>query len=453
MSAVGSVGGASSLGATTPMGATTSMGAADVTAPGGVVPAPGAIELSAVRAWNYKGTDSSGKNVRGRIDARTEAAANSRLRAQGIVPIDISAASTGTGLNRDITIPGMDKRVALRDLAVMSRQMATMISSGLSLLRTLSIVSEQTANAKLATILRTVRSDVAGGMSLSDAMAKHPRDFPPLMLNLVRTGETAGFLERALDAVANNYEAEVKLRGTIKSALTYPVVVFVMAILAVIGMLLFIVPVFEQMFADFDSELPLPTQLLVALSDVMVWVAPVLLVATIVGGIWWRRNRHTERVRQIADPLLLKLPIFGPLLQKVAIARFSRNFSTMIGAGVPILKALGIVGSTSGNWVVERALLNVQESVRHGRSIAAPLAEEPVFPAMVTQMIAVGEDAGALEQMLLKISDFYDQEVEATTSQLTALIEPLMIASVGVVIGAMIVALYLPIFTIFDQIR
>jgi type IV pilus assembly protein PilC len=422
------------------------------------VSAPGAsdprsADASAARTWNYKGTDSRGKSVSGRIDARAEAAVHSRLRAQGISPTDISAASTATGLNRNITIAGFEKRITLTDLAVMTRQMATMISAGLSLLRTLTIIAEQTDNTKLGEILRAVKGDVEGGMSLSDALGKHPRDFPPLMLNLVRTGETAGFLERALEAVANNYEAEVKLRGTIKSALTYPIVVFVMAILAVIGMLLFIVPVFEQMFADFDSQLPLPTQLLVTLSDVMVWVAPVLLMAAIVGGVWWRRNRHTERVRRVVDPLLLKLPVFGSLLQKVAIARFSRNFSTMIGAGVPILKALGIVGSTSGNWVIERALLNVQESVRHGRSIAAPLAEEPVFPAMVTQMIAVGEDAGALESMLVKISDFYDQEVESTTSQLTALIEPIMIAAVGVVIGGMIVALYLPIFSIFDQIR
>ncbi|PRY67536.1 type IV pilus assembly protein PilC [Glaciihabitans tibetensis] len=406
-----------------------------------------------LQSWAYKGTDSSGKAVRGRIEARTEATVTARLRAQGISPSAITVASAATGLNRDISIPGLEKRISLADLAVMSRQLATMISSGITLLRTLSILAEQTENPKLAGVLRTVRGDVEGGMSLSDALAKHPRDFPPLMLNLVRTGETSGFLERALDAVANNYESEVKLRGTIRSALTYPVVVFVMAILAVIGMLLFIVPVFEQMFADFDSELPLPTLVLVALSDVMAWVAPVLLVLAIVGGIWWRRHRHEERVRQVLDPLLLKLPVFGPLLQKVAIARFSRNFATMIGAGVPILKALGIVGATSGNWVVERALFTVQESVRHGRSIAAPLAEEPVFPAMVTQMIAVGEDAGALEPMLDKISAFYDQEVEATTSQLTALIEPIMIASVGVVIGGMIVALYLPIFSIFDQIR
>ena len=429
------------------------MSAVSAVEPSGAAPAAIPVDLSAVRTWTYKGTDSTGKTVSGRIEARTEAAVSSRLRARGISPTEIGAASTATGLNRDIKIPGLDKRITLGDLAVMSRQMATMISSGLSLLRTLTIIAEQTENPKLATIVRTVRSDVEGGMSLSDALAKHPRDFPPLMLNLVRTGETAGFLERALDSVANNYEAEVKLRGTIKSALTYPLVVFVMAILAVIGMLLFIVPVFEQMFADFDSQLPFPTRVLVTLSHVMVWVAPVLLMGTIVGVIWWRRNRNTERVRKVVDPLLLKLPVFGALLRKVAIARFARNFSTMIGAGVPILKALGIVGSTSGNWVIERALLNVQESVRHGRSISAPLAEEPVFPAMVTQMIAVGEDAGALEQMLLKISDFYDQEVEATTSQLTALIEPLMIATVGVVIGGMIVALYLPIFSIFDQIR
>jgi type IV pilus assembly protein PilC len=408
--------------------------------------------MSAISGTRGRADDvSAGGGARGRAGAA--GAVPTRSRAKSGVVSDAAATSTGTGLNREITIAAFEKRIGLGDLAVMTRQMVTMISSGLSLLRTLTIICEQTENAKLSAIVRMVRSDVEGGMSLSDALSRHPRDFPPLMLNLVRTGETAGFLERALESVASNYESEVKLRATIKSALTYPAVVFVMAILAVMGMLVFIVPVFEGMFADFDSELPLPTQFLVGLSHMMGWLAPVLLVLAIVGVIWWRRNRHTERVRTVVDPLLLKLPVFGPLLRKVAIARFSRNFATMIGAGVPILKALGIVGSTSGNWVIERALVNVQESVRHGRSIAAPLAEEPVFPAMVTQMIAVGEDAGALEQMLGKISDFYDQEVETTTSQLTALIEPIMIASVGVVIGGMIVALYLPIFTIFDQIR
>ena len=408
--------------------------------------------MATTQTFAYKGRDATGKLVKGKVDAATESAVNSRLRTMGVAPISVRESAPGTGLNREIDLAIFQKGVGLKDLAVMSRQMATMISAGLSLLRTLTIITEQTENKKLATILDEVRHDVEKGLSLSDAMSKHPNDFPPLMLSLIRAGETGGFLEGSLVSVADNYEKEVELRGTIKSALTYPVVVLVMAIVAVIGMLLFIVPIFEKMFDDLGGELPLPTQFLVLVSKNMVWVAPVLIVGLVAFALWWRKNKNTERVRSVVDPIRLKMPVFGQLMTKVAVARFTRNFATMMGAGVPILRALTIVGATSGNWVIERALIKVQESVRLGNTVAGPLSEEPVFPSMVTQMISVGEDSGALEEMLRKISDFYDQEVESTTEQLTALIEPLMIAFIGVVIGGMIVALYMPVFSIFGQI-
>jgi type IV pilus assembly protein PilC len=408
--------------------------------------------MAATRTYAYRGRDSAGKLVKGTVDAATESAVSTRLRTMGVAPISVTESQPGTGLNREIDLSFLRKGVGLKDLAVMSRQMATMISAGLTLLRTLTIISEQTENKRLAEVLTQVGGDVETGLSLSDAMAKHP-EFPPLMLSLIRAGETGGFLEGALESVAVNYEKEVELRGTVKSALTYPVVVLVMAVVAVIGMLLFIVPIFEKMFADLGGELPLPTQFLVVVSKNMAWVTPVLAVAGIAFSVWWRRNRNTLRVRMVVDPLRLRMPVFGPLMTKVAVARFTRNFATMMSAGVPILRALSIVGATSGNWVIERALVKVQDSVRQGATVAAPLAEEPVFPAMVTQMIAVGEDSGALEQMLHKISDFYDQEVKSTTEQLTALIEPLMIAVIGVVIGGMIVALYMPVFSIFGQIK
>ncbi|SFN92994.1 type II secretion system F family protein [Mycetocola miduiensis] len=402
----------------------------------------------------YRGRNAAGKRVKGRLDAPSEGAAASRLRSQGIAATSIAESNIGTGLNRDISLGGLfEKKVELKDLAVMSRQMATMISAGLSLLRTLSILSEQSDNPTLKKTLEEVSADVEAGASLSATMAKHDVIFPPLMINLVRAGETGGFLESSLEAVAENYEKEVKLRGTIKSAMTYPVVVLIMALLGVVGMLIFIVPVFKEMFDGLGGTLPLPTQVLVVLSEIMVWLGPILLVGIIVFSVWWGKNRHTERVRKVVDPWKLKLPVFGQLLTKIAIARFSRNFSTMMKSGVPILQALSIVGSTAGNWVIEAALVKVQESVRQGRTVSGPLAEEPVFPSMVTQMIAVGEDAGSLETMLAKIADFYDQEVEATTEQLTALIEPLMIAFMGVVLGGMIVALYLPIFNIFTLVE
>jgi len=408
--------------------------------------------MAGATTFAYRGRNGDGKVVKGRIDAPGEAAVASRLRTMGISPISIEESAEATGLNREINI-GFGSGVKLKDLAIMSRQMATMIGSGLSILRTLNIIAEQTENKKLATIMGKVSDDVEAGVAISDAMRKHGDVFPPLMVNMIRAGETGGFLDSSLEAVALNFEKEVKLRGTIKSALTYPVIVLVMSLVAVIAMLLFIVPVFENMFKGLGGQLPLPTMILVELSHAMVWIAPVLLVGGVAGGIWWSRNKNTEKVRMRVDPIKLKMPVFGQLLKKIAVARFSRNFANMIGAGVPILQALKIVGETSGNWVIENALVKVAESVRQGESIAGPLAQQPVFPAMVTQMIAVGEDSGSLETMLNKIADFYDQEVASATEQLTAMIEPLMIAFLGVVIGGMVIALYMPIFQISSLVK
>lgn len=403
--------------------------------------------------YAYTGRDATGKVVKGRVDAPGETSVVSRLRTMGIAPIAIKQVAARTGLNRDISMGGLfDKKVTIKDLAVMSRQLATMIGAGLPLLKALNILHGQSENPKLAATLEEVSSGVEQGATLSDSLAKHPRTFPPLFVNLVRAGEVGGFLETSLESVAKNYEKEVQLKQTISSALTYPVVVLVMALLAVVGMIVFIVPVFQDLFDDLGGSLPLPTQILVVLSQNMVWIAPIVLVGGIVGAVWWRANRYTPKFRSVYEPLLLKVPVFGDLFTKIAIARFSRNFGTMIGSGVPILQALSIIGSTSGNWQVEQAVHSVQDSVRQGRTIAAPLANETIFPPMVTQMIAVGEDAGALEAMLEKIADFYDSEVQSTTEQLTSLIEPLMIAFLGVVLGGMIVALYLPIFAIFEQV-
>ncbi len=285
-------------------------------------------------------------------------------------------------------------------------------------------------------------------------MAKHPLVFPPLMVNMTKAGEVGGFLDAVLLQIAENYEAEVKLRGKIKAAMTYPVVVFVIAIIAVIAMLLFIVPVFVGLFADFDAELPLPTRILVALSRLMKFLAPVGVVGL------HRLHDHLAQGQAEAGTCAtsstrckLKVPVFGNLFRKIALARFARNLGTMMTSGVPILQSLDIVADTTGNVVLERALRDVQDSVRQGEALAAPLAQHPVFPPMVVQMMSVGEDTGALDAMLHKIAEFYDQEVEATTEALTALIEPLMIVCVGGIIGAMIVALYMPIFTLMNVIN
>jgi type IV pilus assembly protein PilC len=252
--------------------------------------------------------------------------------------------------------------------------------------------------------------------------------------------------------IAENYEAEVKLRGKVKSAMTYPVVVFVIAILAVIGMLLFIVPIFAGMFEDLGGELPAPTRVLVFLSKAMKFLAPIGVVAFIAFMFTWPKVKRLDAVRNVLDPLKLKLPVFGQLFAKIALSRFSRNLGTMMKSGVPILQALEIVSSTTGNVVLERAIKDVQESVRSGESLAKPLEQHSVFPPMVVQMMSVGEDTGALDDMLAKIAEFYDQEVEATTEALTSLIEPLMIAVLGAIIGSMIIALYMPIFSVFELI-
>ncbi|MGV8977534.1 MAG: type II secretion system F family protein [Cellulomonas sp.] len=404
------------------------------------------------RTYQYTIRDRSGKVVKGRIEANDEAAVANRLRTMGMAPISISEVQN-TGLQRDISIPGFGSKVTMKDLAVMSRQMATMISAGLSLLRTLTILADQTESKLLAKVLSQTRSDVETGVSLSDSLARNKDVIPPLMINMIRAGEVGGFLEQSLVSIADNYEAEVKLRAQIKSAMTYPVMVFLMAILAVVGMLLFIVPIFKKMFEDLGGKLPLATQMLVVLSGVMKWLAPLLIVAYIVFAVWWRKHKQDPAIRSRYEPALLKLPVFGDLFKKVAIARFTRNFGTMLGAGVPILQALDIVGETSGNWAIECAVKDVQESVRIGQSLAGPLGKHSVFPPMVVQMVATGEDAGALEGMLNKISQFYDEEVSATTEQLTSLIEPLMIGILGVIVGGMIIALYMPIFSIFTLVE
>ena len=407
---------------------------------------------AATKTYEYAVRDKAGKVVKGRIEANNATAVANRLKTMGMAPISVTEVQV-SGLQKEISIPGLSNRIALKDLAVMARQLATMITAGLSILRALSILADQTENQALAKILQQVRSDVETGSALSSSLAKHKDTFPPLMINMIKAGEVGGFLDQVLVSIAENFEAEVKLRGKVKSAMTYPVVVFVIAILAVTGMLLFIVPIFAKMFKDLGGDLPALTQVLVTMSDIL----KISIVPTIIGLVafvgWWGKNKNTPAVRDKWDPLKLKLPIFGQLTQKIAISRFTRNFGTMIHAGVPILQALDIVGATSGNVVIERAVKSVQESVRTGQALTAPLSQHPVFPPMVVQMMAVGEDTGALDQMLEKISDFYDQEVEATTDALTSIIEPLMIAVLGGIVGFMVIALYMPIFSVFDLVQ
>jgi type IV pilus assembly protein PilC len=397
-----------------------------------------------------KARSRTGRLVESRMKASSEAEALSLIRQQGMTPIAVEIG--GTGLNREIRFG--KGRVTLKSLAIFSRQFATMLSSGLPILRCLSILADQTENARLRDLVLEMRDQVEKGDSLSEAFARHD-DFPPIMVSMIRAGEVGGFLDETMLQIAEAFETDVRLRGKVKTAMTYPIAVAIIAVLITVGMLIFIVPVFAGMFAEFGGELPLPTQILVNASSLLknpLFIIP--FIGVVVGGIWWyRRNRNKLAVRRVLDPLKFRIPVFGKLAQRMALARFTRNFSTLMHAGVPVLTTLDIVGATAGNLVITDAVADVKESVRQGTGIAKPLTGHPVFPDMVVQMIAVGEDTGALDAMLKKIADFYDQEVEATTEQLMALIEPIMIVVLGAVVGGMIIAMYLPIFRIFDLIR
>ncbi|WP_084103659.1 type II secretion system F family protein [Demequina sp. NBRC 110056] len=402
--------------------------------------------------FSYVAVDASGKKVKDTVEGTSSQAVAAQLRAKGLTPLSVED-GMATGLNRDIKIPGLSDKIGLKDIAVMSRQLATMIDSGLSLLRALIILVEQTENKALANVLSDVRNDVEVGRSLSAALAKHPQVFPPLMVNMVKAGEVGGFLDETLVALAENFEDEVKLRSKVKSAMTYPVVVLCIAIIAATAMLLFIIPVFADMFSGLGAELPLPTQIMITLSDWLKVAIIPIIVLVFVFLWWWGRHKNDRWLREKLDPLKLKAPVFGALVKKIALARFSRNLSAMLKAGVPILQALSIVGEASGNTVVEKATLDLQDAVRKGQSITSNMAGSAVFPPMVAQMMAVGEDTGALDTMLTKVADFYDQEVESTTEQLTSLIEPLLIMFVGIIVGGMVITMYLPMFSIYDQIQ
>jgi type IV pilus assembly protein PilC len=400
----------------------------------------------------YRARNAQGKVVTGSFDLPNETAVSTRLISMGLSPISISEKAAGTGLNRDISLGFLARGIKTADFAIASRQLATMTNSGLALLRAITVVADQTENDKLQEILHEVARDIETGNSFSDSLAKH-REVPLIMVSMLRAGEAGGFLDVALAAVATTFEKEAKLKATIKSAMTYPAAVLGIAVIAVIAMLLFIVPVFKKMFEGFGRALPAPTQVLVDISDNMVWMLPTLIVVIVGGSALWRAKKDDDAVRKIVHPLILKFPIFGPLMGKVAISRFARNLSNMTQAGVPLLRALQIVGQASGNWVIEQTAGRVAESVRLGGTMAEPLSEEKIFPAMVVQMVAVGEESGSVDIMLGKVADFYDDEIEATSAALTSLIEPLLICVLGVVVGGMVVALYMPIFSIASAVH
>jgi type IV pilus assembly protein PilC len=399
--------------------------------------------------YAYKVRDRKGSMVTGEIVADGPDLVFSKLREMQYIPLEVKAKSSG--LKREFHL--LPEKAKLKDLSVFSRQFATMVNSGLPLLRTLAILEEQTQAKYLARVVGEMRLDIEGGLSLSAAMAKHPRAFNRLFVSMVRAGETAGTMDDVLLRLADTLEREVSLRRQIKSAMTYPIVVSGLVVVILTAMLVFVVPTFKDLYTDLGGTLPLPTRILVALSD-MVRQYFLIVVGAFIAMIWLvRRWAKTDKGRMAFDRFKLKLPIFGGLFHKSALSRFARTLSVMSRSGVPILQALDIVHETVNNAVVAVAVKDLQSGVKEGESLATPLSKHEVFPPMVVQMIAVGEETGALDTMLEKVANFYDEEVSATVESLTSLIEPVLIAVVGGAVGAIVISLYLPTFKIFELIK
>ena len=405
------------------------------------------------QTFQYKVKDKAGKLVEGSLEAENAQLVVSKLRSMGYVPIEIQQSGGGANLSRELKIPGFTDRVSLKEVAVFSRQFATMINSGLSLLRSLNILAEQTESKALAGIVNQVRMDVEKGSSLSQAMTKHPKAFGRLYVSMVRAGEVGGALDSVLLRLADTIEKQVELRRKVKSAMTYPLVVAILVLTIVTAMLLFVIPMFQGIYKQLGGTLPAPTQMLINISNVCRKLWWLIFLIEIGGAIFFRRWINSEEGRKQWDAIKLKVPIFGKLVRKTALARFSRTLSALVRSGVPILESLDIVAETAGNYVVAQAVRETQAAVKRGDPLSKKLEDHPVFPPMVVQMMAVGEETGALDEMLDKIADFYDQEVEATVDALTSLIEPLLIVVMGVCVGGMIISLYLPMFNIIKLIK
>ena len=402
--------------------------------------------------FQYKVRDNQGRVLQGSLDGDSQALVADKLRQMGYVPIAIQQESTAK-LQRDLKIPGLSDRVSQKDVAVFSRQFATMINSGLSLIRALHILDEQTENKVLAEVSRDVRMDVEKGASLSQALGRHPKVFNRLYVAMVRAGETGGVLDSVLLQLSDIIEKQVELKRKIKSAMTYPVAVLFLVLLIVTAMLIFVVPTFETLYEDLGGTLPLPTRILLAVSGIVVKWAPLILVAEVAAVFGFRKWITSERGRAAWDAFKLKVPIFGKLVHKTVLTRFSRTFAVLLRSGVPILEALEITSETVNNSVAAAAIKETQGAVKRGESVASELAQHAIFPPMVVQMMAVGEETGQVDTMLEKVADFYDQEIEATVDALTSLLEPLLIVVMGGAVGGMVVALYMPMFQIINLVK
>ena len=390
----------------------------------------------------WEGQTRKGEKKKGEIEAANEAALRGILRRQGLTSITVKQKP------KDLSeyLPFLKQKVKEKEVVIFARIFATMINAGLPLIQCLELLAQQEQNKTFAQIITAIKEDIEGGSTLSDALRKFPNIFDNLFVNLVAAGESGGILDVVLQRLSNYMEKAMKLKSKVKGAMTYPASVLVISIAVVSLLLVKVIPTFQKMFEGFGGELPGPTQFLITLSTYAQKYFLVALIAMAIAVYAFRRYYKTEKGTLLIDDLILKSPVFGPLLKKVAVARFTRTMSTMMTSGVPILEGLAIVSKTAGNKVVENALIRVRKSISEGKTIAEPLLETGIFPPMVVQMIAVGEATGALDAMLSKIADFYDDEVDAAVDAMTALLEPFMMVFLGGVVGGMIIAMYLPIF-------
>jgi type IV pilus assembly protein PilC len=404
-----------------------------------------------VTVFTYKAINQNGEILQDQMEGSNTMAVAISLKQQGLFVIDVKEQSTIS--EKDIFAPF--KKIKLRDLVVFSRQFSTLINAGMPIVRALYVLSEQSENKKLEDVIDAVRGDVEAGLSLSEALEKHPEAFNRLYVEMVRAGEIGGMLDGVLLRIADQLEKEADLRRKVKSAMVYPLFVLGFAFLTLTFLLIFIVPIFGRIFEDLGGTLPLPTRIVMAVSDILTSFWGILVYLALgVALFLFLRWKKTERGRKVWGRVSLKIPAkIGEVIQKVALARFARTLGTLSAAGVPILQALEITATSSGNWVVERALLKSRDAIREGIPIYKPLESEPVFPPMVTRMIAVGEETGDVDGMLGKIADFYESEVDATVKALTSIMEPLMIVVVGGIVGVIVISMYLPMFKIYELVQ
>ena len=397
----------------------------------------------------FKAMDLAGVQAKGEVDADSKQAVAEQLKERGLVVVDIAHKYRSKEINLELFA-----RVKAKDLAVSSRQLATMVSSGMSIMRALQVLETQTGSKLLRDTVAAVRHDVEAGLLLSDAMARHPRVFGPLYVAMVRAGETGGVLEECLLRVADQLEKDAALRRQVRAAMVYPTVVITFAVTVLLALVAFLIPVFVGVFKEFPGKLPALTQFMVNFSHIVTHQWYLLIVALIAGVGGFIAVKRNQRGRDTWDAIKLRIPMkIGEVVQKVAIARWSRTLSSLTSAGVPIMQAIEITGKTAGNAVIERSMGDVITSVKNGGTISAPLRACSAFPPMVAQMVGVGEETGALDNMLSKIADFYDSEVETAVKALTSIMEPVMIIFVGGIVGVIVISMYLPLFSIYNNIK